>query len=80
MVANKKTIYRAFEWTGLSLKSDGSEDGQKTKFQVQDVGILEGLSFHKKLKEFLLITFINTSFSFVFVLPLFDNAVIWQKT
>ena len=43
MVENKKTIVRAFERAGLSLKTDGSEDNQKMKFQGQDVGIPEGL-------------------------------------
>ena len=43
MVENKKTIYHAFERAGFSLKTDGSEDSQKMKFQGQDVGIPEGL-------------------------------------
>ncbi len=43
LLENKKTIYRAFERIGISLKTDGSEDSEKMKFQGQDVGVPEGL-------------------------------------
>ena len=45
VVENKKTIYRAFEKTGISLKTDGSEDGEKMHFQGQPVGVPEGLVY-----------------------------------
>ena len=45
VVENKKTIYRAFEKTGISLKTDASEDSEKMKFQGQPAGIPEGLVY-----------------------------------
>ena len=47
LLVSKKliTIYRAFEKTGISLKTDGSEDGEKMHFQGQPVGVPEGLVY-----------------------------------
>ena len=50
VVENKKTIYRAFEKTGISLKTDGSEDGEKMHFQGQPVGVPDGLVYEAKSK------------------------------
>ena len=50
VVENKKTIYRAFEKTGISLKTDGSEDGEKMHFQGQPVSVPEGLVYEAKSK------------------------------
>ena len=36
-------MIRAFEKTGISLKTDGSEDNEKMEFQGQDKGIPGGL-------------------------------------
>ena len=48
VVENKKTIYCAFEKMGISLKTDGSEDGEKMHFQGQPVGVPEGLVYEAK--------------------------------
>ena len=51
VVENKKTIYRTFEKTGISLKTDGSEDGEKMYFQGQPVGVPEGLVYMKLISD-----------------------------
>ena len=39
VVKERKVMIRAFEKTGISLKTDGSEDNEKMHFQGQDKGI-----------------------------------------
>ena len=79
LLENKKTIYRAFERTGISLKTDGSDDSEKMKFQGQDVGVQRPHSHientnpcavvYDKQKKSRILSHPNS-------LSLFDNAVI----
>ena len=43
-------MIRAFEKTGISLKTDGSEENEKMEFQGQDKGILGGLKIRIRFK------------------------------
>ena len=43
MVENPQCMIRAFERTEISLKTDANEDETKMYFQIQEVGIPEGL-------------------------------------
>ena len=43
VVEERRVMIRAFEKTGISLKTDGSEDNEKMEFQGQDKGIPGGL-------------------------------------
>ena len=45
VVENKKTIYRVFEKMVISLKTDGSENGEKMHFQGHPVGVPKDLVF-----------------------------------
>ena len=42
-VEQRRVMIRAFEKTGISLKTDGSEDAEKMHFQGQEIGIPSGL-------------------------------------
>ena len=42
-VEQRRVMIRAFEKTGISLKTDGSEDAEKMHFQGQEKGIPSGL-------------------------------------
>ena len=44
VVEKRRVMIRAFEKTGISLKTDGSEDQEKMHFQGQAVGIPLGLT------------------------------------